>query len=680
MPDPRFTRLKSDPRFRSLKRHRNKVAVDGRFSSVFSRAKKQSKIGVDERVDKYGRRLSDSQENESLRRFYRLDSESQLEFTAGPDYARGEGLLESSDEEEGKDAPNNTHSSEDDDYDDVVTLGLDADRPIPVPEGGDAEVDLDEDDCTNMDVQAALSSKTNREDGQESSPRTRRIAVVDLDWDHVRAIHLYRIFTSAISPVKSSPSKSNAVSVPAVGGKVLSVRIYPSRFGLESMAQEENGPPLELFKKGQMMVDAGEVNEKTIYETGDADEYDEDALRKYQLQRLRYYYAIVECDSVQFASHLYSELHGAELERSANVLNLSFVPDDMTFEQEYRDQATSADESTDYQPLDFATDALRHSKVKLTWDQDDPERDHVTRRALSLKEIDENDFHAYIASSSDSSPEDGTESMKKALDRDKVRALLLGGDSNDLPEGWAGSKAGELDKNGDVDMEVTFRPALSGGNDEDETTLGRYQRKMREKRKKRKQDLKEKIKGKPPADDFFAQSEGEEDSDRAPVPTGRSAAGVEKREETRKPSTKEELSLLVAPDQPYSERKHFDMTTIIKEEKSGGKKRKERKKKTNDDHENELQDGFTIDVKDERFRALHEDHAFAIDPSNPHFKKTKSMSALLEERSKRKSLQGETLTTEGVPKSGAPRSLTSLVESVKRKNAVTAGYAKRRKF
>lgn len=254
--------------------------------------------------------------------------------------------------------------------------------------------------------------------------------------------------------------------------------------------------------------------------------------------------------------------------------------------------------------------------MKLTWDQDDPERDRVTRRALSLKEIEENDFRAYIASSSDSSPEDGTESMKKALDRDQVRALLLGGGSNDLPEGWAGSKAGELDKNGDVDMEVTFRPALSGGNDEDETTLGRYQRKMREKRKKRKQDLKEKIKDKPPADDFFAQSEGEEDSDRALVPIGR-VARVEKTEETRKSSTKEELSLLVAPDQPNSERKHFDMTAITRAEKSGGKKHKERKKKSNGDNENELQDGFTIDVKDERFRALHEDHAFAIDPSNP---------------------------------------------------------------
>jgi len=50
----------------------------------------------------------------------------------------------------------------------------------------------------------------------------------------------------------------------------------------------------------------------------------------------RYYYAIVECDTVQLASYLYSELQSAELERSANVLNLSFVPDDMTFEEVFR--------------------------------------------------------------------------------------------------------------------------------------------------------------------------------------------------------------------------------------------------------------------------------------------------------------------------------------------------------
>jgi hypothetical protein len=55
------------------------------------------------------------------------------------------------------------------------------------------------------------------------------------------------------------------------------------------------------------------------------------------------------------------------------------------------------------------------------------------------------------------------------------------------------------------------------------------------------------------------------------------------------------------------------------------------------------------------------------------------MSALLLERSKRKNLGGENLTTELVPKGGTPQSLTSLVESVKRKTAVTAENTKRRK-
>jgi hypothetical protein len=264
--------------------------------------------------------------------------------------------------------------------------------------------------------------------------------------------------------------------------------------------------------------------------------------------------------------------------------------------------------------------ALRHSKVKLTWDQDDPERERVTRRALSLKEIEEDDFRAYVASSADSSSENETSSTKKSVSRDKLRALLLGGGGCDLPEGWAGSKTGDMDDDGDdgdVDMEITFRPALSGGQDEDETTIKKYQRKMREKRKKRKQELKDAGGGKAPADDFFAPSGGEEDSESPSLRVGREDTRTEQRNKFRKPSTKEELSLLVAPDQPESEPKHFDMTAIIKAEKNKGKKRSGRRKKISGDDEDELQDDFTIDVRDERFRALHEDHAFAIDPSNP---------------------------------------------------------------
>jgi hypothetical protein len=57
------------------------------------------------------------------------------------------------------------------------------------------------------------------------------------------------------------------------------------------------------------------------------------------------------------------------------------------------------------------------------------------------------------------------------------------------------------------------------------------------------------------------------------------------------------------------------------------------------------------------------------------------MSALLEERSKRKSIHGEALTTTLSAKSETPQSLTSLIERVKRRNVVTSddGVIKRRK-
>lgn len=50
----------------------------------------------------------------------------------------------------------------------------------------------------------------------------------------------------------------------------------------------------------------------------------------------RYFYAIVTCDTVDAAAHIYEELEGTELERSANIFDLSFVPEDMSFDDEWR--------------------------------------------------------------------------------------------------------------------------------------------------------------------------------------------------------------------------------------------------------------------------------------------------------------------------------------------------------
>jgi hypothetical protein len=196
--------------------------------------------------------------------------------------------MESSDESE--DA-----QDDESDLDDIIQLGHGHSRPIAVS-GEDAEIDLDESSFADLDAQAAEYSKALSEANAVRSEvtQTRRLAVVNLDWDHVKATHLYKIFSSLVSSTapalainddsqrKSRPKGSSA---PVVRGSVLSIRIYPSEFGKERMAREEKeGPPPEIFKKRQ---GEDEVDEKNIYEVGDQNEYDDAALRTYQLERLR---------------------------------------------------------------------------------------------------------------------------------------------------------------------------------------------------------------------------------------------------------------------------------------------------------------------------------------------------------------------------------------------------------
>ena len=184
------------------------------------------------KVDKYGRPVSETQEQDDLKRFYRLNDDSDVEDEEPKklDFARGEVLLESSDEEEEEKQQAETYAN-----------------------------------------------NNQEEEKKQEGPRTARLAIVNLDWDHVRAHHLYKICASLISPTPH---------VNVVRGKVLSVRVYPSDFGKERMAREEKeGPPSEIFKKKDL--NAEEVDEKNVYDVGGEDEYDEDALRQYQLERLR---------------------------------------------------------------------------------------------------------------------------------------------------------------------------------------------------------------------------------------------------------------------------------------------------------------------------------------------------------------------------------------------------------
>jgi hypothetical protein len=306
MSDPRFARLKTDPRFRQPRRKSNKVVVDDRFKSIFEDGGKKDNgkgksarqpiqpeslgthVFAGAKVDKYGRKVSATHDSDNLRRFYRLeeDAEELQPEDAAPDYARGEGLIESSDEEDQQ-----VHGSESDDGE--VVLGRDVRKPIAVPED-EPEIDLDESQFAELDALAAANAANDKTEdfpgAQAGGEQTNRLAVVNLDWDHVRASHLFKIFSSVVSPLPSAQrERERSGSAKSSKGKVLNVRVYPSEFGKKRLEQEQKeGPPKELFKKrGQ---DEDDMDEQTLLEEDDGNEYDEEALRKYQLERLRYFF------------------------------------------------------------------------------------------------------------------------------------------------------------------------------------------------------------------------------------------------------------------------------------------------------------------------------------------------------------------------------------------------------
>jgi hypothetical protein len=74
------------------------------------------------------------------------------------------------------------------------------------------------------------------------------------------------------------------------------------------------------------------------------------------------------------------------------------------------------------------------------------------------------------------------------------------------------------------------------------------------------------------------------------------------------------------------------MKEVLKREKLASKKGKIGKKAKKLLEET---DDFEINTQDPRFAALQESHHFAIDPTNPHFKKTKAMTTLMQSRQKK---------------------------------------------
>lgn len=160
-----------------------------------------------------------------------------------------------------------------------------------------------------------------------------------------------------------------------------------------------------------------------------------------------------------------------------------------------------------------------------------------------------------------------------------------------------------------------------------------------------------------------------------------------KQEREEKARERAELELLMDDD---GKSEGFNMKEVLKREKLEKKKKGKKSRKNADLGE----DDFEINVSDPRFSAVQESHHFAIDPTNPQFKKTKSMQKLLNARQTKMKETTETVndewkkekksksdsTSASTQDKASKSSLQSLVASVKRKaNLDKSNSGKRQK-
>lgn len=290
------------------------------------------------------------------------------------------------------------------------------------------------------------------DDVKYGEDQSSRLAVQNLDWDHIGAQDLFSLFTSFC--------KGESI--------VQKVEIYPSEYGKQMIERDSlYGPPKEIFmkdapaakiknkikKKEKKMEKRIIPNKAQALEQEDEYEFNEMELRKYEAQKMKYYFAVVYCDSVETANMLYNQIDGLEFELSNLKMDLRFIPESVTeFPNEPKEVCNEVPD--DYECNFFVNRAFGHTKVKLTWDEEDPKRIKVVTKKFNDDQIEMQDLRDYLASSGGEESDDPEEQARK-------RALLgLDNNQSDSDEDvdqaiGAGKSYNKKEVKGDI--KITFK-------------------------------------------------------------------------------------------------------------------------------------------------------------------------------------------------------------------------------
>ncbi|XP_012864182.1 ESF1 homolog isoform X2 [Echinops telfairi] len=457
-------------------------------------------------------------------------------------------------------------------------------------------------------------------DAPRADEITHRLAVCNMDWDRLKAKDLLALFNSF------KPK----------GGVIFSVKIYPSEFGKERMKEEQVQGPVELLS----------IPEDAL----EKDWASREKLRDYQFKRLKYYYAVVDCDSPETASKIYEDCDGLEFESSCSFIDLRFIPDDVTFDEEPTEVASEVD-LTAYKPKYFTSAAMGTSTVEITWDETDHERITVLNRKFKKEELLDMDFQAYLASSSEDEESIGEELQGDDVEEDGKTKKNPKDDEEQIAKYrqllQVIQEKEKKGKENDMEMEIKWVPGLKESAEEmvknkleGKDKLTPWEQFLEKKKEKKRLKKKQKSLANETSEDelpsdvdlndpYFAEEVKKMGIKKKSVESAKDGASPE--EETEIEKQKAEMALLMMDEEDEDSKKHFNYNKIVEHQNLSKKKKKQLMKK-----KELLEDDFEVNVQDARFQAMYTSHLFNLDPSDPNFKKTKAMEKILEEKARQR--------------------------------------------
>jgi hypothetical protein len=499
--DERFSAALNRPQFARVKEKSNKVVLDDRFASVLT----DPRFHLQEK-DKYGRKKKKKNAIDAtneLEAFYTVEREEKEEYNdsdeneAATVYTENQKETEENSDDEAGDPASRiaylTALSRGE-----VDVSSSSDDDAASEDESDLDSDSDEDPVSGK---AGILDPSNKEEDEVSITEIASpfMAVMNMDWSHVRAVDLFAILSSFTPP-----------------GSVKKVQVYPSDFGMKQMAKELTEGPVDIWKREKSQSDddddetseneeSGSDHEANRIDmeigTGDND-FDPEKLRAYEASKLKYYFAVVEFTSAAVADMAYKEVDGLELEHSSAAMDMRCIdPEQLSGVIEgrkVRDEANSL--PSQYDPPEFVVSALQQTSVHCTWEDGDTDRERKLTRYGQQTEwgvmAEGEDLAAYLDNSSVGSGDESSDEDDENGEEKKGSKLrkMLGLDSDDEES----SSDDDDDTEGDGEKTATFVPGKKTLEEKIRTKLEskevveltpweKYQEKRKQKRREKRQ-------------------------------------------------------------------------------------------------------------------------------------------------------------------------------------------------